>query len=268
MKKRSKAATWQWNVPDWRDASLYPVPLPEGDDSDLGQWRWEFLRRDEEYRQDWLRFRALKHPFELALEVDPIGPGRNEAIYPIEYEERHGHIYYCLWKYKLARLLNPAHPRPNCLEFYPVPSDGVLVWFDLAMPLATQIRRADNILKKYAGRSIKRATLPEKRKWPLFLRVIDAFEEGVSNPDIGYRLLDLDKHRHDRNQATTNAKSHREIGRRFWKKLPIHRELPEYEGKLLGAEDLEPLFPPYMPRTGDDIDGVLPPKMPRVALPL
>ena len=264
MKKRSKAAIRKWNLPDWRDANLYPVPLPEKDDSDLSQWRWEFLRRDEEYREDWEHFRGLKHPFKLALEDDPVGPGRNEAIYPIEYEDRHGHIYYCLWKYKLARLLNPKIAKPSHLEFYPVPSEGLLLWFDLALPLARQIKRAREILDKYSGEIDKRDTRPAKYGWPLLLRVLDAFEEGTSLSKIGKELLKFP----DKNDATGNAAKRLDMAERFWKKLPIHRELYEFDGRLLRPEDLEPLVPPYIPHSAGDIDQLHPPKMPRIALPL
>lgn len=264
QKERSKGAIRKWNLPDWRDETLYPIPRPEKDDSDLSLWRWEFLRRDVEYREDWEHFRALKHPFQLALEDDPVGPGRNEAIYPIEYEERHGHIYYCLWKYKLARLLNPTIANPRQLEFYPVPSDGLLLWFDLALPLARQLKRARAILDLYSGETDTRDTRPVKAGWPLLLRVLDAFEEGISLPKIGKELLGFP----DKDDASANAAKRLELAERFWKKLPIHREFYQVEGKLLRPEDVEPLFPPYIPRSAGAIDQLHPPKMPRIAVPL
>ena len=40
-----------WGVADWRDASAYPdETLP------LVLWQWEFLRRREDYRQDWRKY--------------------------------------------------------------------------------------------------------------------------------------------------------------------------------------------------------------------
>ena len=234
-------------------------------------WRWEFLRRDETYREDWQSFRTLKHPFELALEEDPTDPGFDIPMYPDEYENRHGHIYYALYKHKMGRLLNPNHANPQHLKFYPIPSDGVLVWFDLAMPLRQQLQHAQNVLKKYKERQIgpMRGTLPDKMKWPLFLRILDAQEDGVTLAEIGASLLDLSKKdTYSHNQAISNAKSHIAIGRQFWKKIPILREIPEIDGKLLRGEDLMDLFPPYLPRAGDDINRVMPPRMPRVTLPL
>jgi hypothetical protein len=271
MAKRSKTSVHDWNIPDWKKPELYPVPLHK-DDSDNAMWRWEFLRRDETYRQDWLRFRALKHPFELALEDDPSDIGYDVPMYPDEYEERHGHIFYALWKHKIGRLLNPAHRYPIHLKFYPIPTDGVLVWFDLTMSVPEQLQHAENFLNKYQeqARGVRvRGTLPDKNKWPKFLRALDAHAEGASLAEVGKYLWDMPTDDADkRNQAITNANSRLQKARTFWRKIPIPREVPEYDGKLLRGEDLMDLFPPYLPRTGDDIDRVLPPKMPRVTLPL
>lgn len=270
MAKRHKKS--KWSHPDWRYPESYPKPLPDDDHSDYSLWRWEFLRRDDTYREDWSQFRQLKHPFELALDEDPSDPGYDIPMYPDEYENRHGHVYYALWKHKMGRLLNPNHANPQHLKFYPIPSDGVLVWFDLAMPLREQLQHAKHVLEKYRGCQNGlpvRGTLPDKIKWPLFLRILDAYEDGVTLAEIAASLLGLSKQDpYSRQQAISNVKSHIAIGRQFWKKIPIRREVPEIDGKLLRGEDLMDLFPPYLPRTGDDIDRVMPPQMPRVTLPL
>ena len=39
-----------WGVPDWRKVNAYPEP----DELSKKWWRWEFLRRLQEYREDWL----------------------------------------------------------------------------------------------------------------------------------------------------------------------------------------------------------------------
>lgn len=41
-----------WKVPDWRKRDAYPKEGEIG----LTQWRWEFLRRREDYRKDWLEY--------------------------------------------------------------------------------------------------------------------------------------------------------------------------------------------------------------------
>lgn len=59
-----------WNVPDWKDASAYPA-----DDEALSQdaWRWEFIRRSEEYRTAWKsnRTKAVLRKFGLTEWLDP-----------------------------------------------------------------------------------------------------------------------------------------------------------------------------------------------------
>lgn len=71
MEERSQTPREQWNVPDWRNEGDYPEPLPENYDEEIDHWRWEFLRRDKEYRQDWEDFLKFDHPFKLALRDDP-----------------------------------------------------------------------------------------------------------------------------------------------------------------------------------------------------
>jgi hypothetical protein len=62
----------EWGVPDWRHASSYPVANTMGDNA----WRWEFLRRHQDYRADWERTQknAAKDrhtKYGLAMMVDP-----------------------------------------------------------------------------------------------------------------------------------------------------------------------------------------------------
>src|SRR4051794_6937886 len=40
---------WRWGVPDWRDTAAYS----RAENTRLGRWRWEFLRRRQDYREDW-----------------------------------------------------------------------------------------------------------------------------------------------------------------------------------------------------------------------
>ena len=124
MKKRSIAFAKRWNIPDWKKPELYPTPLPESNKSHVLQWKWEFLRRNEEYRQDWLRFRGLDHPFQLALIDDPTEEGFELPKYPEDFPDRHRDVWYVLEKYKLARLLNPRISHPCILRF-----GLLLVWW-------------------------------------------------------------------------------------------------------------------------------------------
>ncbi len=42
---------WNWGVPDWRDESTYLATHKLTD----RQWRWEFKRRRQSYREVWVR---------------------------------------------------------------------------------------------------------------------------------------------------------------------------------------------------------------------
>ena len=39
-------------IPDWKDKDAYPAP----DELSMNEWRWEFLRRNAQYREDFARF--------------------------------------------------------------------------------------------------------------------------------------------------------------------------------------------------------------------
>ncbi len=64
-----------WGVPDWRNASAYPT----ADTTPERIWRWEFLRRREDYRNDWHAckhetyeyFKELNGPEKTLLPDDP-----------------------------------------------------------------------------------------------------------------------------------------------------------------------------------------------------
>ena len=248
MKQRSEAVIKKWNLPDWRDASLYPVPLLEKNDSDLFQWKWEFLRRCDEYQQDWIRFRQLKHPFQLALLKDPSSDGFDLPKYPKEYRERHGDVWYVLERYKLARLLNPAIASPKFLCFYPIPDDGVLVWFDLQRSLKEEIRHARKLLdwhqRGVRRNKLRRKRLPPKKEWPTYLRVLDAYHTGETFATIGYDILKVNPKNHGPERAGNNAESKLRTASAMWKNIPIPLSLPPMGFELIPEKYIDDLVPP------------------------
>jgi len=161
---QAQPATDRSNFPDWRNEDGYPKP----DDLSLTQWRWEFLRRDEEYRQEWETQLESNHPFRLALKGDH-DIGFDIPYYPEEYEERWEDIWRILRKYGLARLLDPSVCHPTDLRFYFVPfrpdlrdipelkkgeiqtiplnlKYPYLAWFDLWRPIDPQIEHYRKLL--------------------------------------------------------------------------------------------------------------------------
>jgi len=223
MPRKPKTVTNQWNVPDWKDKNSYPDPLPESDNSDWLQWRWEFLRRDKEYRQDWLRIRVIDPEGKLALAAK--SSKYLDWTVPILVKEQYSDPFYFQKKYKVKKLFNPAEQTPHQLAFYPFPSNSATMLFDLDKPLTPQFGRALLVLSKYQkairGKVLRDRDSVEKSKWPLYLRAIDAQDQGVVLSEIGYELLELDRKVYGRLLAKKAAFDFLDIARTFWKKRPL-----------------------------------------------
>lgn len=244
MKKRSKTSAERWNVPDWRKLELYPTPLPESDESDLLHWKWQFLRRNEEYRDDWHRFLALDHPFQLALNKDPRDDRFDSPRYPPKHPSRHADVWEVLKKYKLARLLNPSIDKPRRLRFYPAPGEGISVCFDLQRPLRDQMKRTEARLKARL-KTLTRDRLPWKTNWAKYLRVLDACGEGVDHDIIGYEILGVNERKRPE-IARSNTESALKSATTMWQRIRV-KSWPR-GGRTPAAEiDFDDCFPPCSP---------------------
>jgi Family of unknown function (DUF6499) len=209
-------------VPDWRDAAAYPSP----DELTLEQWRWEFLRRNHDYRRDYFRdsdsFGAesraryfervyhILHPFDPMQSVRSIlsdsadgsifGPSF-EAVF---VESRLQHWYCDMYELK-SRVLSDAEPH------------HLFIRVDLKRPLEPQFHALKQIAKN-AQRSwnggkinVRRA---HKRNWPLYLRVLDARDAGASYATIARELL---KNRNSTEQAARDIVKQAEALRDYWR---------------------------------------------------
>jgi len=138
-------------VPDWRDAAAYPTL----DELTLEQWRWEFLRRNHDYRRDYFRPRNsfageesraryfervyhILHPFDPTQSVRSILSEPASGIFGPSFEavffESHSR-YWCSDMYELeSRVLSDAEPHHLFLRV------------DLRRPLEPQFR----VLKQIA----------------------------------------------------------------------------------------------------------------------
>jgi hypothetical protein len=215
-------AGWNWGVPDWRDATAYQVPRSPR------QWRWEFLRRRQDYREDWLMHYE---------------PGRREALatfgnMPLpegvtSWEDHYSGIVSfpdSAWKYGIAPLIDPSREcsefelwqaaqgeQPQFLRFasrerFQEMEDAGLtvVVFDLNKPLGEQLRKAKARLKSAQVEMVGSASdwRRHEDKWPVYLRAIDARNAGETLESIGVHVLGRteDAAQHARNtlrQATT-----------------------------------------------------------------
>ncbi len=87
----------KWGVPDWRDASAYPSVCVERDPTTRHDqyWKWEFLRRDPKYRQDWEKHRKKDHPKLLALSMED---DHEEDFDVVWYPEDHQDLWSEVWR--------------------------------------------------------------------------------------------------------------------------------------------------------------------------
>ena len=250
-----------WGIPDWRDASAYPTLGLEGDQTALPDffWKWEFLRRDPQYRQDWQTHRRQAHPKVLAFSrEDDQTLERDVDFYPEEYPEIWPEVWRLIRVYGLARLPHPGLARPNLLSFRAVPEDEVLISIDLAQSLRPQLDNYFRYLKKHQKhgyQKLKRTREVDRQKWPLLLRILDAREVGCPFYQIGQDLLRISPKK-DKEVIVSNAEAEYNLARDMWKKIILPRQLD-----LPGLEPMELCFE-------SDFRSVFPPDMPRRVLPI
>lgn len=97
--------------------------------------------------------------------------------------------------------------------------------FDLDQPLTEQIERAASVLRKVQkelkGIVRRERDAGKKSEWPLYLRAIDAQDQGIVLSEIGYEILGLDRTEYGRFEAKKAAFDFLAIARTFWKKRPL-----------------------------------------------
>ncbi len=208
---RAPNRAWLWRAPNWQDASAYP------DDLQPDQWRWQFLRRNKSYQQDWAIYSQIKY-FQWPSQLPPWPPEDSSLD---ERAKRIAEMPGCREKYNVEYLLDPNESQP-WLNLFVVrapfcvsPYDGDklgkweaaglrLIAFDLEQPLAAQIAEAHELLKKL--QEFFHDDSPRSRdrtqKWPLYLRIFDARTAGLTFQKIGQSLLN----KTDYNDAAATSK--------------------------------------------------------------
>ncbi len=179
-----------WNIPDWRDATAYPETLT------TSEWRWQFLRRRDDYRQDWVRDRP-DYPERVMF-------GTRIKDMPSVTESGKIIEIGCREKYGVNFILHPGESMPCRNLFVRKPPHAVgfasekqfkeyerrgirLMAFDLRAPLAAQLKQAADYLAR-VQEAIIGDEPPEPRnhisKWPIYLRVLDAEADGAHVNEI------------------------------------------------------------------------------------
>ncbi len=201
----------RWGLPDWHNIGSYPVSLTDE------QWRWEFTRRRDDYREDWLRSFAKtvawyrKHKPGPASFCGPYGHG----VFPdnwgngSESGRFRAHLLGSIEKYGLRGLANPALPYLEHLNFEPpdpgflapgrlhwgpgprrIPPGCACISIDMSQPIERQIRDARRILRRddvreaFSGITKKEARRKRRDLWRTYLRVLDAKAAGLKYREI------------------------------------------------------------------------------------
>jgi hypothetical protein len=226
----------QWNVPDWRDASAYPTPdaLMRLDeemflyDDTLTSWRWEFLRRRQDYRKDFDAHAGPTYDYEYArAKAAPKQKGKKLVVVPPDHPAFRANIEYlarasdqdsvdrfraALPRFKQYGLPASGLPNPRCLRptrlrferrygaFLEGPiqdrtrlalkDDEVMVQYCLSQPLGPQEQVVGTLLRRMQAHRYgkKVARRARLKEWPIYLRVLDARDAGVPFHVIGREL--------------------------------------------------------------------------------
>lgn len=200
--------------PNWMEGGTYPQPESLNDTF----WRWEFLRRRADYRQDWEKYYQATYEYDVACANDPKYPTRyRQKVVSPDHPAFKARMPNSLEKYHLSGLPNPAISKPWMLSFDSnygriyfgqgpdwlgggeeislcLSEWRVAAVFDLKKSLLPQLDKVKTDLLEWqeyqVGRNLDRRK--SRDEWSLYLRVLDGVELGVPFREIGHRLLDIE----------------------------------------------------------------------------
>jgi len=198
---------------NWADGETYPHPESLNDTF----WRWEFLRRRADYRQDWGKYYQTTYEYDVACANDPNYPTRyRKKVFSPDHPAFKARMPNSLEKYHLSGLPNPAISKPWMLSFDSnygriyfgqgpdwlgggeevslcLSEWRVAAVFDLKKLLSPQMDKVKTDLLEWqehqVGKNLERRKCRDE--WPLYLRLLDAVEMGIPFRAIGSKLLDI-----------------------------------------------------------------------------
>jgi len=200
-----------WGIPNWLDLDSYGDTSPWS----WNRWRWEFTRRREDARADFLAHKD--ETVRIHQEVMRLMEGRG-GLRP-DQPGFAASVPDCHKKYGISQLPNPAigdqpfyvivfHKRRPAKVTLPKPAEvtypegpatedeidrrgleetDVVIKFDVTAPLNDQWKRVRPLLVAEQERRVGHIVSRGKKhptKWLTYLRVLDARESGASYAEI------------------------------------------------------------------------------------
>lgn len=188
-----KTARDKWRVPNWRDEKEYKYVAHDYHSPLINdQLRWEFVRRQQQYRDEWRNPSFCRSTFGLIEPIDPSLRGDelgSRTVLFIESVLRGGMV-------SMAMPTNMAKDAGLfCKEFgeaiLEFENDGFLILgFNPLLPETPQLERALEIFQHHRNNLISKKEEVRYKEMPIehpsqLLRVLDAYNEGISDLEIG-----------------------------------------------------------------------------------
>lgn len=215
----------KWGLPEWRDENQYT----ETDELSNDQWRWEFLRRRTDYREDYEK--SKDYFWELGADKET----HFQETYRIRFIENPAYSIRDLKEQrKVSKELFKPNPdiefidsMPGALYRYPSLNGGYMkssmhphhleLKIDLGSPLAPQFKKLREIAKSFQSSWSTKTRRPQKGKWPTYLRILDAREIGVTYREIGEVILG----HQDYDEAGKRAHEHFKLAISLQREFPV-----------------------------------------------
>jgi len=220
--------------PDWRIKDDYKY-VSSSSLSEIEFYAWQFLRRNPEYQRDYEKELAKYYERERNTPPDERGFGLFWGLLPEDPN--------IAAKWGLQALINPNENSPfilfdrkygrlilgknyRTLIGYPeeyesvsesmVPDNKVAIVFEMRLAITPQIKFAKKKLiefqkeiKKTTSIKIKRFIKPRVSLWRDFLRVYDAYTEGIKRKEIASIIFPKDKNIYPNYNASKKVASYK-----------------------------------------------------------
>jgi hypothetical protein len=185
----------EWR-PDWKDSYQYPNPK----NTSRAQWAWEFLRRNPDYRKDYLE--------RVIFEKKPINPEEGPKSY-IYFRKKYRILCspndFCVPnpassslgsatfdKKKIYAFRKPKSSKEkNYKAWCPLHDGDAAVIFNLNLPISSQLEQAKKALEEMQDQMMKEKIISlssfriRENHYQNYLRALDGREEGAKYKEIG-----------------------------------------------------------------------------------